>query len=224
MSNTSIAARDLPIHHPVDVDVVPALHHRNRLTCTFRIILAIPHILLVGGPMAFAMTWFGSSDGEPSLEWGGAGVLGAVAAVIAFIAWFAIVFNAGFPPGLWNLSAMYLCWRVRAVAYLMLLRDEYPPFGEGAYPAFLTLPASSEPRDRLTVAFRIFLVLPHLLVLWVLGIAWAISTLIAWLAILFGGSYPAALYDFSVGVLRWTTRVEAYFLLLRDEYPPFSLN
>ena len=79
-------------------------------------------------------------------------------------------------------------------------------------------------RDRLTVAFRIFLVLPHLLVLWVLGIAWAIITLIAWFAILFSDSYPAALHDFSVGVLRWTTRVEAYFLLLRDEYPPFSLN
>lgn len=54
MSSTSIAARDLPVHHPVDVDVVPVLRHRNRLTGAFRIILAIPHFLLVGGPMAFA--------------------------------------------------------------------------------------------------------------------------------------------------------------------------
>jgi hypothetical protein len=61
-------------------------------------------------------------------------------------------------------------------------------------------------------------------VLWVLGVAWAVSTLIAWFAILFTGDYPRTLYDFSVGVLRWTARVEAYFLLLRDEYPPFSLN
>jgi hypothetical protein len=224
MSSLSLSARDLAVQHPVDVDVVPALQHRNRLTCAFRIILAIPHMLLVGGPMAFAMTWFGSGDAEPTLEWGSAGVLGAVAAVIALIAWFAIVFDGKFPPGLWNLSAMYLRWRVRAVAYLMLLRDEYPPFGEGLYPAFLTLPRPAEARDRVTVAFRILLVLPHLLVLWVLGIAWGISTLISWIAILFTGSYPAPLYDFAVGVLRWTTRVEAYFLLLRDDYPPFSLD
>jgi hypothetical protein len=47
---------------------------------------------------------------------------------------------------------------------------------------------------------------------------------IAWFAILFTGRYPAALYGFGVGVLRWETRVEAYALLLHDEYPPFSLD
>lgn len=214
----------MTVAHPVDVEVVPALTRRNRLTCAFRFILAIPHMLLVGGPMAFAFSWMAGSEGEPRFEWGSAGVLGAVAAVIAVIAWFAIVFGVAFPPGLWRLSAFYLHWRVRAVAYLMLLRDEYPPFGEGSYPAFLTLPEPSAPRDRVTVAFRIILVLPHLLVLWVLGIAWAIATIIAWFAILFTGDYPRRLYEFSVGVLRWTARVEAYFLLLRDEYPPFSLD
>ena len=65
MSSLSVSARDLAVQRPVDVDVVPALHHRNRLTCAFRIILAIPHMLLVGGPMAFAMTWFGSGEAEP---------------------------------------------------------------------------------------------------------------------------------------------------------------
>lgn len=224
MTNNALAADVFPIVHPVDVDVPPALKGRNRLTCGFRFILAIPHLLLVGGPMAFAFSWVAGGEGEPRFEWGGAGVLGPVAAVIALIAWFAIVFGAAFPPGLWNLSAFYLRWRVRAVAYLMLLRDEYPPFGEGSYPAFVTLPEPREPRDRVTVAFRIFLVLPHLIVLWVLGIAWAITTLIAWVAILFTGEYPAPLYDFAMGVLRWNTRVEAYFLLLRDEYPPFSLE
>ena len=170
---SSITAGSLHALHPVDVHVTPALDERNRLTCAFRFLLAIPHLLLVGGPMAFGMTWFGSSGDDAPFHWGSAGVLGAVAAVIALIAWFAIVFTGTFPRGLWNLSAMYLRWRVRAVAYLMLLRDEYPPFGEGAYPATLTLPEPDEPRDRLTVAFRIFLVIPHLLVLWVLGISWA---------------------------------------------------
>ena len=43
-------------------------------------------------------------------------------------------------------------------------------------------------------------------------------------AILFTGVYPASLADFGKGVFRWETRVAAYLLLLRDEYPPFSLN
>jgi hypothetical protein len=211
--------------HPVTLTVPPVFTNRNRLTSAFRLILAFPHLLLVGGPMAFAFTFAGRPDGDPSRDWGAsAGVLGTVAAVIAIIAWFAIVFAGTFPQGLWGLSAMYLRWRVRAVAYLMLLRDESPPFGTGDYPARLTITQPPESRDRLTVAFRIILALPHLLIVWFLGVAWTITTLIAWVSILATGSYPPALYHFGVGVLRWNTRVEAYLLLLHDAYPPFSLE
>jgi hypothetical protein len=177
--------------HPVQVAVDPALTNRNRLTCAFRPILVIPHILLVGGPIAFAVSFVWHPEGQPRFEWGaGAGVLGGVA----------------------------------AVAYLTLLRDEYPPFGEGPYGAVLTLSPPDTTRDRVTVAFRIFLALPHIFVLWLLGIAWAVTTVIAWACILFTGKYPPGLYHFAVGVLRWSTRVEAYLLLLHDAYPPFSLE
>jgi hypothetical protein len=118
---------------------------------------------------------------------------------------------------------MYLRWRVRAATYIALLRDEYPPFGDDPYPATLSL-SPPERRDRVTVAFRIVLAFPHIFAVWALGVAWAFTTIIAWFAILLTGRYPAALYDFAVGVLRWNVRVEAYLLLLRDEYPPFSLN
>jgi hypothetical protein len=143
---------------------------------------------------------------------------------VAIISWFAILFTGRYPEGLWNLAAFYLRWRVRAVAYTALLRDEYPPFGDGPYPVELELVPSAEPRDRLTVAFRIILAIPHLLAVWVLSVAWAFVTVIAWFAILLTGRYPEGLYHFAVGVLRWNTRVEAYLLLLRDEYPPFSLK
>ena len=208
----------------VDVHVPAHLTNRNRLTCAFRPILAIPHILLVGGPAAIAVSYiFRAANGR--FEWGaGTGVLGAVAAVAALIAWFAIVFTGRHPGGLWKLAAFYLRWRVRAAAYLALLRDEYPPFGDEPYPATLTLPRPSGARDRVTVAFRIVLALPHVIVLWLLGFAWAVATLVAWVSILATGKFPPAVYHFAVGVLRWTTRVEAYLLLLHDDYPPFSLE
>jgi len=113
---------------------------------------------------------------------------------------------------------------VRAVAYTALLRDEYPPFGDAPYPAHLVLEPDGAPRDRLAVAFRVILAIPHLVCVWALGTVWFFTTLVAWFAILFTGRYPEGLYGFAVGVLRWNTRVEAYLLLLHDEYPPFSLE
>ena len=57
-----------------------------------------------------------------------------VAFVCAVIAWFAIMFTGRHPDGLWGLAAFYIRWRVRAGSYVALLRDEYPPFGDGDYP------------------------------------------------------------------------------------------
>ena len=54
--------------------------------------------------------------------------------------------------------------------------------------------------------------------------AWLITAVISWFAILFTGAYPQGLYKFAVGVLRWYIRVEAYMLLLVDEYPLFSFE
>jgi Domain of unknown function (DUF4389) len=79
------------------------------------------------------------------------------------------------------------------------------------------------PRDRLTVALRILLVLPHLIVLFFVILAWCFTTVAAWFAILFTGAYPQGMYDFGVGALRWLLRVHAYLLLMVDDYPPFSL-
>jgi len=211
------------IAHPVDVSVKPALDRRNRLTTAFRFILAIPHLILVGGPLAVGLSALWSLDSDAQLGAGG-GVLGAVAGIAAVIGWFWILFTGEYPEGLRGLATFYLRWRVRAVSYVTLLRDEYPPFGDAGYPASLQVGTGPEKRNRWSVALRIVLVLPHLLVVWALGLAWVVTTLIAWCAILINGRYPPGLYDFGVGVLRWNTRVEAYLLLLHDEYPPFSLS
>jgi Domain of unknown function (DUF4389) len=112
---------------------------------------------------------------------------------------------------------------VRALAYLMLLEDPYPPFGDAPYPASIEIVDPAGPRGRLTVALRLLLAIPHLVVLAFVLLAWAVTTIVAWFRILFTGAYPRGLYEFGVGALRWRLRVESYTLLLIDEYPPFSL-
>jgi hypothetical protein len=147
-----------------------------------------------------------------------------VAIVRAIISWFTIVFAGKHSPGIRRLTALYLRWRARALAYLMLLEDAYPPFGDGRYPVALEIVDPAAARNRLTVFFRPVMVIPHYLVLFLLFLAWSVTTIAAWFMILFTGAYPASVYPFAVGVLRWRLRVEAYTLLLVDEYPPFSLG
>ncbi len=79
-------------------------------------------------------------------------------------------------------------------------------------------------QNRLTVLVRIVLAIPHLIVLYALGIAAEVVALISWFAALFIGRLPSGLGDFLSGYLRWTSRVYAYLLLLTDEYPPFELG
>lgn len=209
--------------YPVRVALDPQLRDRDRTTTAFRLFLAIPHLILVGGPMALTLSWLGESPRfDPSWLVGGA--LGPVAAACACFAGFALIFTGRHPRGLRDLSLFYLRWRVRAVAYVALLRDEYPPFEDSAYPARLEVDAPAEPRHRVSIAFRILLAIPHILCVWMLGVAWGMGTMIAWVAILFGGRYPEGLYGFATGVFRWGIRVEAYLLLLTDAYPPFALD
>ena len=205
--------------YPVSIHIEPVLARRNRLTTAFRLILAIPHLLLVGGAgLAF------SSGGDSRTTLGSEeGLLGAVAALLAIISWFTIVIAGAHMIGIRQFTAFYLRWRMRAVAYLMLLEDAYPPFGDAPYPASIDI-VDPPVRSRLTVALRLLLALPHLFVLAFVLLAWGFTTIVAWFMIVFTGTYPQGLYEFGVGALRWRLRVEAYLLLMVDEYPPFSLT
>jgi hypothetical protein len=92
-----------------------------------------------------------------------------------------------------------------------------------AYPIIVTV-SHKEKLSRLTTFFRIFMVIPHLIVLWALGIAASVVVFVAWWAILFTGRYPKWAFGFSAGYVRWYTRVSGYYMLLTDKYPPFSIE
>ena len=71
---------------------------------------------------------------------------------------------------------------------------------------------------------KMILLLPHFIILYVLGIFAFIVAIIAQAVVLFTGKYPEGMYNLVIGVLRWQTRTNAYFLGLTDKYPPFSLS
>ena len=187
--------------YPFGLDVDPPAK-QNRLTNLFRIILAIPHLLTIG-------------------------VLGALAEILAVIAWFAILITGRMPSSFASLITSVLHWIARAYGYTYLLSGRYPPFALGAddsYPVRFWGQADLENRNRLSVFFRIILVIPHAILLYILQIIASVLLFIAWVIGIFTGNVPAGIHNFLAGYYRWTVRVTAYMYLLTDRYPPFSLS
>ena len=151
--------------------------------------------------------------------------LGIAAGVIGFIAFFAILFTKPYPQGLFGFVVNVGRWNANVSAYIGLLRDEYPPFSwePGQYPVTYEVDYPEE-LSRWLPLVKWLLAIPHFIILWALGIAWLVTVVIAWFAILFTKRFPRGLFDFIVGYRRWEYRVNAYVYLLRDEYPPFSLK
>ena len=208
--------------YPVSITVQPLLAPRNKLTTAFRLVLAIPHLFLVGG-IGFSMVFRTRTDNVTSLG-PETGLLGFVAGVLAVVSWFTILISREHIAGIRAYTKFYVRWRVRALSYLMLLQDQYPPLGDAVYPSSVTIVDPERARDRLSVGLRIVLAIPHFIVLVFLMTAFWMTTIAAWIAIVIGGRYPKGLYEFGVGALQWLVRVEAYLLLLIDEYPPFSFD
>ena len=74
------------------------------------------------------------------------------------------------------------------------------------------------------ILVKAIILIPHFIVLCFVLIGWCVTTVVAWFVIVLTGDYPQGLWAFGVGALRWLLRVQAYMLLLVDEYPPYSLD
>ena len=190
----------------------PPDHDRNRWTALLRPILVVPHLLLVGGPFV------GLGAGIYRT-----GALGFLATTCAVIDWFAILFTGRPVAGLQPFKRLYLGWRARVLAYGCFLRDEYPPFGDGPYPATLDLPDEPAQREPWAVALRLFLLVPHLIVVFALMIAAAFVWLTSWVWVVVAARLAAPLWRFNRDVMGYALRVEAYALLIHDRFPSFDV-
>jgi hypothetical protein len=137
-----------------------------------------------------------------------------------------ILFRQRYPRWWFDFTRELTRFSLRVASYWALLTDTYPSTEEEqSVHLELTYPDAEHDLNRWMPLVKWLLALPHyivLSVLWFLGF-WAL--VIAWFAILFTGRYPRGLFDFVVGLMRWTLRVQAYaYLLITDRYPPFSLD
>ena len=190
----------------------------DKFTTFFRIIVIIPIFILLAFLIGDPHNAEHAHKGWETIYEGGG---------IVFIpTLLMILFRGKYPKWWfdWNLALTKFSYRI--FSFLVLLRDEYPSTDEEqAIHIHIPYPDAENTLLRGMPLVKWFLAIPHIIILAFLYVAVVVCTIIAWFAIIFTGVYPRSMFDFVVGVLRWSLRVSAYaFLLTTDEYPPFSLT
>ena len=188
----------------------------GRASTLFRIILVIPIGIVAGLLANFFVGWEGD-----------AGSTGLFASITLFgPTLLMILFRQKYPRWWFDWNLELTRFTTRITVYLSLMRDEYPSTDEQqAVRLELDYPDAARDLNRWLPLVKWLLAIPHYIVLAVLGVAAFICVVIAWFAIIFTGRYPRGLFDFVLGVNRWSLRVGAYmWLLITDKYPPFSLK
>ena len=212
--------RDLPF--PATLEIEYPERELDPLSTFFRPLTFIPIAIvlaLVSGPTTLGRPPAGAESTGPGVIL----ILGA-GGVLFLPTLLMLVFRRKYPRWWFDWNLQLARFTVRCLAYLALMRDEYPSTDEEqavhlelAYPDARAL-------GRWMPLVKWLLALPHYVALGILGVAACLAVVIAWPMILITGRYPRPLFDFVAGVLRWGLRVGAYaFLLTTDRYPPFTL-
>ena len=193
----------------------------DRVSTAFRIFAVIPIgiilSLLSGASLRYATTTNGTNDTVSSIATGG-GLLFLPLVLM-------ILFRQKYPRWWFDWNLQLLRFSNRVTAYLGLLDDRYPSTDE-EQAVHLDLPyPDARQLNRWLPLVKWLLAIPHYIVLFFLAIGAVVAVIVAWFAILFTGRYPRGLFDYVVGVIRWSNRVTGYaMVLVTDEYPPFSLE
>ncbi len=196
--DTAVYAARLDIDYPEKLD---------RLTTFFRVIWIIPIVVVLS-----LLTATGSGE--------------SVGGLFFMATMLMIVFRQRYPRWWFDFSRQLVRFEARVLAYLVLLTDRFPStVDEQSVHLEIDYPDAERDLNRWLPLVKWLLAIPHYIVLAVLAVIAIFVVVIAWFAILFTGRYPQALFDYVVGVGRWGLRVQAYaFLLVTDQYPPFSLK
>ncbi|HEX75769.1 MAG TPA: DUF4389 domain-containing protein [Dehalococcoidia bacterium] len=207
---------ETPTAYPMRLFVDYPDRKLNRLTTFFRAFMVIPIGIILGLVIGATYAW----------EAGGENYQYAMGGLVVLPTVLMLLFRQKYPRWWfdWNLAITKFSTRVST--YVMLLRDEYPSTDEEqAVHIDIPYPNAKEELNRWLPLVKWIMAIPHYIVLCFLGIGAWVAAIIAWFAILFTGNYPRSLFDFVVGVLRWSLRVTVYaFMLTTDRYPVFRLN
>ena len=215
-SSEQYAAR-LNIDYPEKLD---------RVTTFFRLIWALPIVVILSLLSATASETVTviTETGETmsTVTRTGAGTTGGLAVATMLM----ILFRARYPRWWFDFARELTRFGTRVGAYVALLTDRYPStIEEQSVHLEIDYPDVEQDLNRWLPLVKWLLAIPHYIALVVLFPVAIVAVVIAWFAILLTGKYPRGIFDFVVGVGRWSLRVQAYaFLLVTDRYPPFSLN
>src|SRR2546426_5629864 len=216
-SNQPISSRrgeQMVSSYPVQFDVDFPARPLSRLTPAFRLLAAIPVVILL--TMLSGETF---QDGHNQR----AVVIGGAAVFVPLV--LMLVFRQKYPRWWFDWNLNLLRFSNRVTAYMALLDDRYPSTDEEqsvhldfAYP-------DAKQLNRWLPLVKWLLAIPHYVVLFFLWVVAFFAVIGAWFAILFSGRYPRAIFDYVEGVIRWHNRVVGYALILvTDQYPPFRLR
>lgn len=192
----------------------------ERVTTLFRLFWILPIVTILA---LISASVDGSVIGDAGEQVRNTGITVSTGLAIATALMIAV--RQKYPRWWFDFTLELTRFAARVGAYGALLTDVYPSTTDRQSVHLDVDYPNVEQLDRWMPLVKWFPAIPHYLVLVLLAMGAVLAVIAAWLAILFTGRYPAALFDDVVGVGRWALRVQAYaFLLVTDQYPPFSLR
>ena len=208
---------DSPIDYPLQISIDYPDRPLNKLTSFFRAFTIIPIAIILGLLSSTNFQW-------PAIEgWNWDYVYSGIVVLPLVLM---ILFRKKYPRWWFDWNVAMTKFGMRVMAYFSLMDDVYPSTDEEqSVHIDISYPNVTAELSRGMPLVKWFLAIPHYVVLCFLMIAAVVCIIVAWFAILFTGRYPRSLFEFVLGVFRWTLRVDGYALLLvTDKYPPFSLD
>jgi len=183
---------DAPSEHPVRLELQDD-GRRSRLTVFFRLLLAIPHLIVLS-------------------LWGYAIWLAA------FVGWIAALATGRLPDPLHRFSAAYVSYQTQVYAYLFMIANPFPGFVEQEYPVRVTIDPPTR-QHRLLTLFRLVLALPALLIATMLTYLLVVIAVLGWFAALATGRMPTGMRNAGSAAIRYVAQTYAYVLLVTAQYP-----